>query len=598
MLTGVDWVALGALAAALIASALAWRDARAGRSRRAAAWLALAALCLRSAPAARFSLAPWDERFHALVAKNALAHPLPPMLIAEPLRETAAADWRHAHVWLHKPPLPFWLMAGSMKLAGVNEIALRLPSLILSSLSVFLTFALARRFVSERAAVAAAAFQAWSGRGILLAAGLRATDHVDTLMTFAIALGALAAVRVSEALAVKRPAAWLEVAAVGMATGTALLVKDAPALIVPAFFFFCLLQRTETSWTERLVAPALAGVVALVVVAPWQIYTATQFPELAAVMRARGAQYFTRVVDEHGGPWYFHLANLARHFGVLTPIPVALFCARALVGGRALLPLFGWFALVYGLFTLAATKMEAYVFIASPVVFIALGWFVCDALAAGAGLGLRTARGLVSIGLVLGALAGVWAALDVFEPRLRDPLWARELRWLGAQVEKLPGPKRVVFGVPWPIECMFYGSATCIAGPPSEADLVRARELGFSVAEYGEATDARVSAIPFDPRTRPARRLVAQLQNAGVKQPLIFNAADAAELDAYLGRFLRRISVSGDLPEPNRKLARKLARGSTLVMLVAPGESAPEAVSRTFPDALVIDDAHYGRSTR
>ncbi|MGH2901575.1 MAG: ArnT family glycosyltransferase, partial [Solirubrobacteraceae bacterium] len=351
---------------------------------------------MRAPPAAHFSLERWDERYHALVAKNALESPLPPLLVAQPLREPAPLDWQHAHVWLHKPPLTTWLMAGAMRIAGRNEIALRVPSLFLSSLGVFLTFALARRFVSERAALAAAAFQAWNGRVILLAAGLRATDHVDTLMTFAIALGALQALRAGEALEEARPHAWLEVAGVGAATAAALLVKDAPALIVPAFFG-CVLLLRNVRWSARLAAPALCIAVALVLVAPWQIYTAQHFPELAAVMRARGVHYFTTVVDERGGPWYFHLSNLPRHFGLLAPIPVALFCARALTpAGRVLLPLFAWLALVYGAFSLAATKMEAYVFIASPVVFIALGWFVCDALRPGAALALRGAHAVVA----------------------------------------------------------------------------------------------------------------------------------------------------------------------------------------------------------
>jgi len=594
----VDPIALAGIAAALAASALALREARAGRSVRAAAWLALAALLLRVPPAAHFSLERWDERYHALVAKNALESPLPPMLVAQPLREPAPLDWQHAHVWLHKPPLTTWLMAGAMKLAGRNEIALRLPSLLLSSLGVFVTFALARRFVSDRAALAAAAFQAWNGRAILLAAGLRATDHVDTLMTFAIALGALQAVRACEALEASRPRAWLEVAGVGAVTAAALLVKDAPALIVPAFFG-CLLLLRNVPWRVRLGAPALAVGIALALVSPWHIYTAQNFPELAAVMRERGALYFTTVVDERGGPWYFHFANLPRHFGVVAPIAVALFCARAFApGGRVLLPLVAWLALVYGAFTLAATKMEAYVLIASPAVFVALGWFVCDALGSGASRGLRGARALVSAGLVAGAAAGVLRAEHPLEPVERNPLWAQELRWLGGELEKLPGPKRVVFGVAWPIECMFYAPATCIAGAPSDADLARAEELGFSIAQYGPATDPRVTAIPFDPRTAPARRLAGNLRAAGVERPLVYNAREVADLDEYLGRFIRHASVSGDLPEPGRRLDRKLAAGSTLVVLLAPGESTPDDLRSAFPDALFIEDSHYGRPAR
>lgn len=592
----MDPIGLAGIVAALAASAIALRDALAGRSVRAALWLALAALLLRSPPAAHFSLERWDERYHALVAKNALESPLPPLLVAQPLREPAPLDWQHAHVWLHKPPLTPWLMAAAMKLAGRNEIALRLPSLLLSSLGVFVTFALARRFVSDRAALAAAAFQAWNGRAILLAAGLRATDHVDTLMTFAIALGALQAARACEALGESRPRAWLEVAGVGAVTAAALLVKDAPALVVPAFFG-CLLLLRNVSWSARLGAPVVAGVIALALVAPWQIYTAQAFPELAGVMRARGALYFTTVVDERGGPWYFHLANLPRHFGVLAPIAVALFCARAFTPrGRALLPLVAWLALVYGPFTLAATKMDAYVFIASPAVFVALGWFAFDALGTSGNLALRAAWALVSAGLVAGALAGVLRAEHPFEPAERNPLWALELRWLGAELEKLPGPKRIVFDVPWPTECMFYAPATCVAGPPSDTDLARAEELGFSVAQYGSASDPRVTAIPFDPRTAAARRLAGNLRAAGVKRPLIYNARDAADLEAYLDRFLRHVSVSGEWPEPQR-LARKLAQGATAVVLVAPTESQNETW-QLDADVLVLEDSRYGMPVR
>ena len=39
-----------------------------------------------------------------------------------------------------QPPVALWLMAGSMRVFGVNEIAMRLPSLLLSTGAVLLTF--------------------------------------------------------------------------------------------------------------------------------------------------------------------------------------------------------------------------------------------------------------------------------------------------------------------------------------------------------------------------------------------------------------------------------------------------------------------------
>ena len=66
------------------------------------------------------SLGSPDECCHALVAKNLLKHPLKPTLIDIPYLPTFAFDWGANHVWLHKPILGLWQIAGSYWLFGVN----------------------------------------------------------------------------------------------------------------------------------------------------------------------------------------------------------------------------------------------------------------------------------------------------------------------------------------------------------------------------------------------------------------------------------------------------------------------------------------------
>src|SRR5262249_18430789 len=59
--------------------------------------------------------------------------------------------------YLDKPTMLFWLIAGSYRVAGVNEFAARLPAAISAVATVGLTWAIARRLVgSPRAALAAA----------------------------------------------------------------------------------------------------------------------------------------------------------------------------------------------------------------------------------------------------------------------------------------------------------------------------------------------------------------------------------------------------------------------------------------------------------
>ena len=586
----MDLLALTGVALALAATAAAAHAARSGAASRRAvrtalACLVFAALCLRIPPAAHLGLAPWDERYHALVAKNALADPFVPKLVVDPLTEPAPGDWLHAHVWLHKPPLMTWLIAASYGLFGVNELALRVPSVLLSSALVCLVFAIARRFASERAALVAAALAAWHARSLLLVAGVRATDHVDVGMTFAVALGALAALRSAESLG--RAGFWPRIALTGAATAGAYYVKETPALVVPAILFFALAAH-GASWRVRIAATGAALGVALALVLPWQLYTAHAFPELAAFARARGRRYFLTVVDSQGGPWYFHLANLPLDFGWLAPLALAWLGFESLRKRPELRPLAAWVALVYLVFTLAATKMQSYVLIAAPPVFAALGWLARDALP-------RRLHRVALLALAANAAFSVWSVEAPLEDKARDPLWARELRRLGDEVERLPAGKRVVFGVASPTECMFYARATCVREQPSAEQVEQARAAGFAVAVYGPSQLAGVTSIPFDPRTLAARRLASELRRAGTREALVFNARNAADLRAYLGRSLRHASVSGDLPAPSRWLERKLAHGATLAVLLPPGIAPPEAVRAAFPKALFLDDETYGR---
>ena len=581
----MDGIALTGLALALAASAAAAFAARARRVRSALACLVFAAVCLRVPPAAHLGLAPWDERYHALVAKNALADPFVPKLVAEPLSEPAPEDWRHAHVWLHKPPLMTWLIAVSYALFGVNELALRVPSVLLSSALVLLVFAIARRFASERAALLAAALAAWQARSLLLVAGVRATDHIDVGMTFAVALGALAALRAAESLGEAR--FWPRVALAGAATAGAYYVKETPALVVPALLFFALSARGAT-WRVRVAATGLALGVALALVLPWQLYTAHAYPEIAAFARARGRRYFMNVVDSQGGPWYYHLANLPVDFGWLAPVALFWLALESLRTRPELRPIAAWVALVYGAFSLAATKMQSYVLVAAPAVFVALGWFALDAVP-------RRLHRLVLIALAANAAVAVWGVEAPLEAKARDPLWARELRRLGAEVERLPAGKRVVFGVASPIECMFYARATCVAGQPGAEQVARARAGGFAVAVYGPAEVGEVTSIPIDACAEPARRLARALQRVGASEALVFNAREAADLGAYLERSLRHATVSEELPAPSHYLQRKLEHGATLVVLLPPGAPTPEAVRTAFPQALFLEDETYAR---
>ena len=106
----------GPLAAAaclvcLIASYRAWK---AGASRTSLLCIVCFGAIFRMYMAMDQFLHPWDERYHALVAKHLIAHPLVPTLYDSPVLPYDYRDWMANHVWLHKPPLALWFAASSM----------------------------------------------------------------------------------------------------------------------------------------------------------------------------------------------------------------------------------------------------------------------------------------------------------------------------------------------------------------------------------------------------------------------------------------------------------------------------------------------------
>ncbi|MBV8780271.1 MAG: glycosyltransferase family 39 protein, partial [Phycisphaerae bacterium] len=132
-----------------------------------------------------------DESFHALVARNLLKHPLTPTLIDQPFLPTDESDWMNSHLWLHKPPLALWTIAASLKIFGISALALRLPSLLFSTGSAWLTYRIGVRLGERWAGAIAAALQAFNPAILMLVHGYVFSDHVDIALIFWTELGVL-----------------------------------------------------------------------------------------------------------------------------------------------------------------------------------------------------------------------------------------------------------------------------------------------------------------------------------------------------------------------------------------------------------------------
>jgi 4-amino-4-deoxy-L-arabinose transferase-like glycosyltransferase len=294
-----------------------------------------AGLVLRMYAGCDLFLHTWDERYHALVAKHLMQHPLVPTLYDQPVLPYDYRDWRANHVWLHKPPLPLWMMAASMRLLGADEIAMRLPSLALSALAVLLTYVIGTHFGGRRVGLLAAGFQAVNGYLLQLPGGRVAVDHVDNAVIFFVELAIVLAVMEPRWRDGQRPAwpAWairavpvLAPLAIGAATGLAVLSKSLPGLLpIPVWLAMQWGRRRPAGQTAAglLAIAASCAAVAL----PWQLYVWREFPREARWESAYSLHHLRVPIEGLSGSPLYHLLKMPRFFGELIWIAVGWFLA-------------------------------------------------------------------------------------------------------------------------------------------------------------------------------------------------------------------------------------------------------------------------------
>ena len=350
-----------------------------------------AGLVLRMYAGCDLFLHTWDERYHALVAKHLIQHPLLPTLYDRPLLPYDYRDWRSNHVWLHKPPLALWMMAGSMRLLGVDEIAMRLPSLMLSALAILLTYVAGAHFAGRRVGLLAAGFHAINGYLLQLPGGRVAVDHVDNALVFfaelAIVLavmearlvdrqralslgGAVAACRADRtsravgsgpaatpgagAMAASPPPAAqgpgpaspppsAAPAPANAAAWPALAIRTR-AVLAPIATGLAVLSKSlpgllpipiwlAMQWGRRRPAGrSAAGLLAIAascaaVALPWQLYVSREFPLEARWESAYSLHHLRVPIEGLGGSPLYHLLKMPRFFGELIWLPLAWFLA-------------------------------------------------------------------------------------------------------------------------------------------------------------------------------------------------------------------------------------------------------------------------------
>ncbi len=338
------------------------------RKKTALTILSLSALCffLFAALLDPF-LNTWDERFHALVAKNLLANPWQPSLYPE-LLIPLEYRWDRAYIWLHKQPLFLYQIALSFKIFGVNEMALRIPSALLCAFAVPMVYRSGKILVNDRVGFLAAVLWATSFYLIEMISGRQGMDHNDIAFVFYVSASIWACLEYLQS----KNKAWLLLIAIFSAC--AILCKWLVGLLVYWFWGIYKILQSKLKLKEYFDFIIALAITCLLVL-PWQIYIFKQFPFEALFEYEFNTRHFTEVLSGHSGDWWFHFGKIKALFGsvvyYLFPLLwIVLFWGikdRKLKWATLSVPF-----IVYLFFSLAQTKIQGFTFVIAMMVFIAI----------------------------------------------------------------------------------------------------------------------------------------------------------------------------------------------------------------------------------
>lgn len=479
-----------------IAYWFSWRSMAQQKKFLALFLLVFIGLILRLYLSSDFYLHYWDERYHALVSKNMMNHLLIPTLYENPIFPFSYQDWSGNHIWVHKQPMPLWSMSISMMLFGVNEIAIRLPSILMSTFGILITYRISKHFFNSKTAFIAAFLYSIHGLIIELTGGRVATDHIDLFFMFFIQLAVLMALEFA------RNGKVLLNVLCGVFIACAVLTKWLPALIVLPIWGLALLHyKTSKPRYIAIHFLVLVGVIAIVAL-PWQFYIHKVFPDEAIWEASYNRKHFTSVLGGQTAPFYYYFDKVRLIFGEITIL--ALLFLAVIVSKRRKTPKYWifviWIFIPIAFFSLAATKMQGYILLTAPAIFI-VGAFFYSFLR----MNLYRYKYKIVAKLVLFFLIALPVRYSIerlkpFDKTERKPMWVTQLKEFGQETADVKG---VIFNVSHPIEAMFYTDLMAYERLPEKAVLDSLIDQGYSVfindkgakstVEYNETKYQKVS---------------------------------------------------------------------------------------------------------
>ena len=448
----------------------AWYAHVVKKQRLASVLLGIAALFLRVYISLDNYPHPWDERYHALVAKNLLKSPLQPMLYAESIIDFDYRNWVANEVWLHKPPLTLWSIALSLKSFGISVFAIRIPSIFLSLLSIFFTYGIAKSLFTKNIAFMSAFLLAINGLVLELVGGRVPTDHVDIhFMSFIVG-----AIYFAVLHAQKKK--LRDLLLMTLFLSFALLTKWLPALIVlPLHFILCFHYK---SWSLKalLLNYIVVLLVLFCIVSPWHFYIHSYFPNEASWEASYNLKHLSHVVENREGNWYYYLNKIRVNCGEAIYFVLIFFAIGEKKFELKRIFLITWFIIPFLFFSLVATKMQAYLLFTAPALMIMTAFFFY-ALKESKHFLLAKFKYVFLFVLMFIPVRYSLERLKPMKGEERHADWVEEIQ----RFTKNKDSKHVLFNYEHAMETMFFSDVIAYTALPSFKELLELKNKGYNI---------------------------------------------------------------------------------------------------------------------
>lgn len=405
-------------------------------------------------------------------------HPLMPTLYDDPVVTMAYDRWDRFHIWLHKQPLFLWQIALSFKMFGISEYTLRLPSVILATALVPITYRTGKLIFNRRVGYFAAVLIISSIYLMELVSGRQEVDHNDISFLAYVSLSVWAWVEYLHS----RKRYWLIL--IGLFSGMAILCKWLVGLLIYLGWGIYRLQERRFSIKQN--ADLLLSLLITVLVAlPWQLLTYAWYPQEAAAAQAYNTLHLSEAVEAHSGSFWYHFEQFPTIYGwisTLAILPGIILAIRRFKQKKALISLMVMVAVTYLFYSFAATKMPSF------TVVVAMPMFLFIATCFDGILNLINSRSMKAT-LTIILLVGLTAfRFDIgFLESKHGNEHSKMMVENKAVFEGLSLPENtVIFNVKGRhyVECMFYTGQTAYHFIPSKAQFEEVINKGRAVAIF------------------------------------------------------------------------------------------------------------------